>query len=129
MGQRSTLPEPVQDLVARHVASIETMQVLLTLHAAPTRAWTSRDVAAATSLDEVAATRQLVILRQRGLLAVEMTDDAAYRYNAEGDLASAVDGLAQCFRARPLDVAALIASRPQHRLRLFADAFRLRRRG
>jgi hypothetical protein len=128
MGPRSTLPQPVQDLVTRHVASIEAMQVLLTLHAAPTRAWTSEEVSAATSLDEVSATRQLVVLRQRGLLAVEMTDDAAYRYNAEGSLASAVDGLAECFRARPLEVAALIASRPQHRLRLFSDAFRLRRR-
>jgi hypothetical protein len=128
MGQRSTLPLPVQDLVTQHVASLEAMQVLLVLHSAPTRAWTSGEVAVATSLDEVSATRQLVVLRQRGLLAVEMTDDAAYRYNAAGELASAVDGLAECFRARPLDVAALIASRPQHRLRLFADAFRLRRR-
>lgn len=128
MAERSTLPQPVQDLVTRHLASIETMQVLLLLHAAPARTWTSADVAAATSLDEVSATRQLVLLRQRGLLSVEMTDDAAYRYHATGDLASAVDGLAACFRARPLEVAALIASRSQHRLRLFADAFRLRRR-
>jgi hypothetical protein len=118
----------VQDLVARHVVSIETMQVLLTLHAAPDRAWTARDVAEATSLDDVSATRHLVLLRQHGLLSVELTDDASYRYNASGELAGAVDSLAACLRARPLEVAALISSRSHQRLRLFADAFRIRGR-
>jgi hypothetical protein len=125
---RSTLPRSVEELISTHLDSIEALRVLLRLHAAPGETWTARAVAEATSMDEVSATRHLVSLRQRGFLAVEMADDAAYRYAAAGTQAASVDELAACFESRPMDVAETIAQRPQRDLRLFADAFRLRRR-
>lgn len=127
MWERGTLPEQVQQLVATRVDSLEMMQVLFVLHDQQNRTWSSQEITADLGLDEAAVSGALVRLRQRGLLAVEMADDAKYRYAASGDLAEAVDQLRQCYRARPLELAALIAARPQQRLRLFADAFRLRK--
>ena len=103
------------------------MQVLLLLRDQPERRWTSPEVTEALRLDEASVSGALVRLRQLGFLTVELEGDARYRYAAAGDLASAVDDLRECYRTRPLDLAALIAARPQQRLRLFADAFRLRK--
>jgi hypothetical protein len=127
MPDQDTLPETVRRLVANRLESLEMVQVLLLLHADPDRVWTSADVEGATALDEVSASRQLILLRQGGLLTVEMASDATYRYGATGDLARAVDDLKQCYQARLVDLASLIASRPRQRLQLFADAFRLRK--
>ena len=113
--------------MATRVDSLEMMQVLFVLHDQQNRTWSSQEITADLGLDEAAVSGALVRLRQRGLLAVEMADDAKYRYAASGDLAEAVDQLRQCYRTRPLELAALIAARPQQRLRLFADAFRLRK--
>jgi hypothetical protein len=125
-GERSRLPESVQRLVAQRIDSVEMLQVLLVLHDDRGRTWTAAQAAQAASLDGVAATRQLVLLRQRGFLTVEMTEDAAYRYGPQGELREAADDLVKCYRARPLEVLSLVAARPLRRLRMFADAFRMR---
>jgi hypothetical protein len=125
--ERSRLPESVQRLVAQRIDSVEMLQVLLALYDDSGRTWTAAQAAQAASLDSVAATRQLVLLRQRGFLTVEMADDAAYRYGPPEEVRDAVDDLVKCYRARPLEVLSLIAARPLRRLRMFADAFRLRR--
>jgi DNA-binding MarR family transcriptional regulator len=126
MPAHRPLPESVEGLIATRIESLEAMQVLFLLRDRPDRTFTAREVAESLALDDVSVSRQLIQLRQRGLLAVEMSDDASYRYAASGELASAVDELRECYVSRPLDLAALIANRPQVRLRLFADAFRLR---
>ena len=127
MWSHASLPESVQQLIASRIDSVEMLRVLVLLRDEPGRRWTSREVTSALELDEASVSGALVRLRQRGFLAVELQDDTRYRYAAEGDLADAVAELRKCYQARPLDLAALIAARPQQRLRLFADAFRLRK--
>jgi hypothetical protein len=127
MWERGALPESVQRLVATHVDSLDVMQVLLLLHDHPDRTWTSQEATEVLGLDAASVSGALVRLRQRGFLTVELAGDTRYRYAPKGDLGSAVDDLKECYRARPIDLAALIAARPQQRLRLFADAFRLRK--
>jgi hypothetical protein len=122
-------PEAVQRLVATRIDSFEMLQVLVLLCDHPEKRWTSPEVTAALQLDQASVSGALVRLRQRGFLAVEMEEDARYRYAAHGELADAVDQLLDSYRARPLDLAALIAAGPRQRLRLFADAFRLRKDG
>lgn len=127
MPERSTLPGAVEDLIERYFESIDSMRVLLAIHAEPKRSWSCREVADVAGLDHGSASRQLVRLRQAGLLSVKLADDATYGYAASGDLARAVDELKACFQARPLDVVALIAARSERRLKHFADAFRFRK--
>jgi hypothetical protein len=127
MPYRRPLPDSVERLVATRIESLEMMQVLFVLSDEPHRAWTAREVAESITVDEVSASRQLIRLRQRGLLAVELSEDASYRFAADGELAVAVAELRECARSRPLELAARIAARPQQRLQHFADAFRVRR--
>lgn len=127
MWSRDALPPSVQELIDSRIDSLAMMQVLLLIREQADRRWTFETVRDASSMDEASISGALVKLRQRGFLSVELADDACYRYAASGDLAAAVDELRECYRSRPLDLAARVASRPQQRLRLFADAFRLRR--
>lgn len=124
---RTGLPDDARLLVERRIDSIEMLDVLLLLHGNPRRPWTAAEAARALGTSEVAASAQLVALRQGGILSVEMTDDARYTYQPRPELAVAVDALAAHFHENPLEVAELIAARPKQKLRLFADAFRLRK--
>lgn len=127
MSARGALPASVQELVHARIDSLEMLQVLLLIHGRPEQSWNYATVRDSVSMDEASISGALVKLRQRGFLSVEISDDTLYRYSAAGELAAAVDDLRDCYRARPLDLASLIASRPQQRLRLFADAFRIRK--
>jgi hypothetical protein len=93
------LPPSVRHLIATRVESLETMRVLFLLRDHPDRTWTAREVAASLALDDVAVSRELIWLRQRGLLAVEMSDDASYRYAPSGELDAVVDELRARSRA------------------------------
>ena len=121
------IPDEARLLVERRIASVEMLDVLLLVHDSPGRAWTAAEAARALGTSEVSASAQLVALRQSGILSVAMADDARYTYGPRPDLAAAVDALAAHFRDHPLDVADLIRSRPRQKLRMFADAFRLRK--
>ena len=120
-------PERVSALVEARLDSIEMIQVLMVLHGEPTRSWSAEEVARATGLDPVSASGHLIVLRQRGFLLVTMAGDASYTYGARGELSDTVDALMECYRTRPLELANLVAARPRNKLRLFADAFRVRR--
>jgi hypothetical protein len=124
---RTGIPDEARLLIERRIDSMEMLDVLLLLHDSPGREWTAAEAAAALGTGEVSASAHLVALRQSGILAVTMSDDARYSYRPRPELGAAVDALARHFREHPLEVAELIASRPKHKLRLFADAFRLRR--
>jgi hypothetical protein len=124
---RSGVPDEARLLVERRIDSMQMLDVLLLLHRSPERSWAASETARALGTSEVSASAQLVALRQGGILSVEMTDDARYTYQPRPELAAAVDALAAHFRENPLEVAELIASRPKHTLRIFADAFRLRK--
>jgi hypothetical protein len=127
MTSNQGMTEAARALVESRLDSVEMVEVLLLLHADRERCWTVDEVAGASGLDTVTASRHLILLRQRGLLTVAMGGDASYTYGAQGELAGAVDDLMECYRTRPMELASVMAARPRQKLRLFADAFRLRR--
>jgi hypothetical protein len=128
MPPRSAIPEDVHSLILRSLESPAFLDVLLLLHDGPGRAWQAPDVAATLHLGEVEASRALVTLRQAGILAVTIGKDVAYSYRPQPETAQTIDALADHYRQEPQAVLDLIANRPRQKLRLFADAFRLRKR-
>jgi hypothetical protein len=123
------IPEDARLLIATRVDSLATLDVLGLVRTGGDREWTADDVAGALRLDVVSASRQLVALRQGGILTVTMGVDARYRYAPPAATAVAIDALVAAYVAHPLEVAELIAARPRNKLRLFADAFRIRKDG
>ena len=63
--------------------------------------------------------------RNTGLLAAEPTDRFCYRPASE-HLGALVSDMQSLYRAKPLTVINAIAAAPNEKLRIFADAFRLK---
>lgn len=127
MAPSGDVPDDVRALILRRVESPEFLDVLLLMHGSGDRALKPDEVAGRLRVDEVTASRALVSLRQAGILTVTIDEDAQYRYQPPPAAAETIDALVAHYRDRPQDVIDLIARRPQQKLKLFADAFRIRK--
>ena len=123
------LPEDVQALLAERLGSISELETLLLLRRTAPLEWGPHAVAAELRIEPRAAEEHLAALTARELFAWrEVEGDVQYRFEpATEALRRAVDGLAAAYEKRRVTVVHTIYSRPAERIRVFADAFRLRR--
>jgi hypothetical protein len=120
------VPKDVERFIATDIESVEQLEVLLLLRAAPDKHWTAHEVARALVSRVDSAADWLDRMARRDLLA--QTGDGTYRYAPPTpDVAHTIDALAESFAKYRVTVVALIFSKPSERVRLFSDAFRLRR--
>jgi hypothetical protein len=122
---RPGVPKDVERFIATDIDSVEQLEVLLLLRAAPDKQWTAKEVARALVSREDSAAHWLARMTERGLLTQL---DNRYRYaTGKPELAETIDALAESFAKYRVTVVALIFSKPSERVRLFSDAFRIRR--
>jgi hypothetical protein len=112
-----------------HVDSIEKLEVLLLLRARTERQWTASEVALELRITEVSAAARLEDLASSGLLVGDQGTPVAYRYSpvSSEDVRSIAE-LAAVYAERRVSVITFIFSKPQARVRGFADAFLLKPR-
>jgi hypothetical protein len=119
------LSDQVRALLLGTIESIAQLETLLLLHQDATGTWDAARVAAELRVEARSAEAQLVALAERGLLRAE---PRGWRYGpATPELARAVDALAADYEKRRVSVVEFLYSKPAvDKLRVFADAFRLR---
>lgn len=110
-------------LVAEHIHSVEQLEVLLLLRAAPDKLWTAAEVARALVSQPDTVERRLVDLEHRKLVR---SDESGWCY-APGGRERDVSELAEAYNTRRVAVVGLIFSKPSDSVTSFSDAFRLRR--
>jgi hypothetical protein len=123
------LSDEVRALLLGTIESIAELETLLLLHRDATGTWDAAHVAAELRVEPRSAEAQLAALAERGLLRAETQGDARrWRYGpATPELARAVDALAVAYGERRVSVVEFLYSKPAvDKLRVFADAFRLR---
>jgi hypothetical protein len=123
------LSDEVRALLLGTIESIAQLETLLLLHRDQTRVWDAARVATELRVEPRSAEVQLAALAERGLLrAVTERDAPSWRYGpATPELARAVDALAAAYEERRVSVVEFLYSKPAvDKLRVFADAFRLR---
>ncbi len=126
----AALPERVQRFLMTHIDSIEKLEVLLLLRNRTERQWTASEVALELRIAEASAAARLADLATSGLLVSTGEDPAAYRYSpTHSDDVRDISELATTYSERRVSVITFIFSKPQERVRGFADAFLLRKRG
>lgn len=124
----SGIPEDARKFIAKHINSVEQLEILLLLHAHPQREWTADAVAQELRTDPKSAAMRLDDLRTRGLLSVASNTDHVYQYApASVQMAHAVDLLKEAYAERRVSVIEFIFSRPVDNIRVFADAFRIKK--
>ena len=120
------LPQDVRDLLARHLATMEHVEVLLTLAGDQARSWNAGEIAAVTHTSAASVTARLDELVAGGFaLAVPAAGGDTYRYSPRtAKMRNAVSSLDEMYRTKPVTLIKAIYDRPASAVQSFADAFR-----
>lgn len=125
----AALPQRVQRFLMAHIDSIEKLEVLLLLRVRAERPWTASEVALELRITEASAAARLADLTSARLLVSERDTPHAYRYSpAHSEDVRSVSELATTYAERRVSVITFIFSKPQERVRGFADAFLLKKK-
>lgn len=126
----SGITERVRSFVRENIQSIEQVEVLLLLFRTAPREWTAMATGRELRIDPVSAARRLTDFQSRGLVKARPGDQALlYWYDgASGAQDRAINELASAYRDRRTALINLVLSTPNEDVRVFADAFRLRRK-
>ncbi|MEO8217607.1 MAG: hypothetical protein ABI718_11045 [Acidobacteriota bacterium] len=120
-----SLTPPLQELIARHIDSIEALEILLLLHRAPETSMTAAAIDSRLGLKSGIAEKRLQILLRTDLVLRETS--GAYRYAVtDEDLNGRVADLASAYADRRTAVVNTVYSENLVRLRAFADAFKVK---
>jgi hypothetical protein len=109
-------------LIARHISSVEKLEVLLLLRRTRTT-WSGSAVATELRIDAGSAGNRLRELEAEGFVR---PSDEGHIYDARGEVDRDVEQLAREYAERRVAVITAIFSAPRDELRAFADAFRVR---
>jgi hypothetical protein len=122
------IPGEVRQLVARHVTTMEQVEVLLLLARAPDRWRDAEEIRAELRLPAAAlGAKTLAGLEGARLVESDGGTPPRYRYApATPELRRAVDLLAISYNERPVTLVRMVYDRPSA-VQSFADAFRLRK--
>lgn len=119
------IPADVKAFVNDHIDSVMQLELLLFLHRTAPKEWSADAIGRELRLDPALVASELVTLCAQGLLAVRDEIAPVYQYSPRtAAIASGVSSLAKTYATRHVAVISLIYSK---QIRLFADAFRLRR--
>jgi len=112
-----------------HIDSIEKLEVLLLLRTRAEREWTASEVALELRITEASAAARLADLTSSELLVSDKATPPTYRYSpSHSEDTRSISELATAYAERRVSVITFIFSRPQERVRGFADAFLLKKR-
>lgn len=122
-----SIPEEARRLIAERINSVEQLEVLLLLRKDEEREWCAEEVSDELRSSPTSAARRLADLFAHDLLAMRQGSNTLYRYCPGSEtLRRAVDALARAYAERRFTVIDMIFSKPVEKLRVFADAFRVR---
>ena len=127
----SVVTERVRSFVREYIHTVEQAEVLLLLFRTAPREWTAMGVSRELRIDPVSAARRLTEFEGAGLIKARPGDEALlYWYDgASGSTDRAISELGDAYRERRTALISVIIATPNEDVRVFADAFRLRRTG
>jgi hypothetical protein len=120
------VPGNVVAFLGDHIASLAQLEVLLLLRERA-ESLTAADVGRALRIDAGWAGAELHALAVRGLLVEDPGPPATFRLASDPALAETLDAVAETYAQRRVTVVSLILAKPTDTVRVFADAFRLRK--
>jgi hypothetical protein len=126
--QGEGIPEDVKQFIYRHISSMMQLEVLLYLFNHSSQAWSVTALVREFRVDPYWLENELEDLCSEGLLKTATSPERTYRYEpSSSDQEHALQGLAKAYADRRVTVTSLIYSKPVDNIRVFADAFKLRK--
>jgi hypothetical protein len=106
------IPENVRQFVAKHIHSIDVLEILLLIRKEALKEWEANTISGELSLDRDAVEARLQQLESAGLLVSQRTADGTkYRYDpSTPELAAAVNEFAHWYWSYPVAMIGLVYS-------------------
>lgn len=119
--------EGVLVFVQGTIKSVWALELLLLLRREPQRAWSLDELVRELRSSEAAVSEALTSLRNSGFVGSDA--GSVYSYlPASTDIDAVAARIEAVYAAKPMAVAKAIMSAPSDKLRIFADAFKLKER-
>jgi len=120
------LAPDVETFILEHISSVVQLESLLLLYGAADRDWDAESLSRELRIDMDASAAQLADLHEQGFLQTDA--GRRFRYAPTSvELRRGVEMLAKAYQDRRVAVISLIYSKPSDTIRVFADAFRIRK--
>ena len=117
----------IERFIHDNINSIEQLEVLLLVAAPPQKEWSAVEASQKLYRQPDSVATRLEDLRDRGILSVRGETQLLYRYVPSASQDAVIRGLERAYEVRKDAVIRLIFTRPPDTLRVFSDAFRIRR--
>lgn len=124
------ITEEAKHFIRTTINSVDQMEVLLFMMSNAEREWSAAEVGARTRLSMEVVAEKLRELAKASLLSVLPGEPTAYRYapSSSALAAEVAENLNQAYRERRDTLFQLIYSRPLDNIRIFSDAFKIKRK-
>jgi hypothetical protein len=125
VGDNSSIPELPQ-FIARHIGSVEQLEILCLLWGTPQKAWSVREVFRVIQSSEASVADHLARFLKEGFVVAN--SDGRFRYHpTRPELEDCVAELVKTYQERRVAVVEMIYQRRPETLHDFANAFKLRK--
>jgi predicted transcriptional regulator len=119
--------EELLKFIEAHMKSVWAVEQMLVMTREPVRVWALGELVRETRSSSTAVGEALRNLEEAGL--VDHSSDSTYRFAPKSeDLRTAAEALLKAYVERPRFVIRAIFAEPKDNLRIFADAFRLKKK-
>ena len=117
----------IERFIHDNINSVEQLEILLLLAGAPQKQWSVLEVSQKLYRQAESVTMRLQDLRDRGIVVVCGEAPLLFCYRPGAAKHALIQGLERAYQVRKDAVIHLIFTRPPDNLRVFSDAFRIRR--
>lgn len=121
------LSSGLERFIRENIHSIEQLEILLLLLKSAGREWSPQEIGQHLYRQPDSVAARLEELRQRGLVNSSSSKSTLYCYNSATPQDANVRALDRAFQERKDTIIRIIFEAPKDHLRLFSDAFRIRR--
>ena len=123
------VPAEIREFVARHLKTVEHLEVFMLLQRTASRSWSPSDIAAELRIPEDTAATVLEQLASDNFLDIKILNDILYRFNPATPALEAVAKRSAEFYVRArIAMMNLVTTRGLGPIQDFADAFRLKKK-
>jgi hypothetical protein len=124
----SGFSEQLEHFIAREIASLEQLEILLFVSGNPHKWWTVQDVYNVVKSSPPSVGDRLNEMVERGFLQKEIDAETRYQFApANEDVWNVTSELRNAYKEKPVKVVQAIYSKPPDAVQEFAKAFRLRK--
>ena len=125
-GLCDMIPKDIEEFIQTYIPSVWTLELLLLMRRHPAASWGVEALNRELRSSALVVTGALATLIAAGLVVEDTQGSYVYR-PARAELVALLDRLADTYARLPLAVTRAILAAPNDKIRIFADAFRIKK--